>query len=142
MQYVVDMATFASSVKPLGSTNSTTGSVEGIIREFYVDMKRELNVKAIAGMLFAKEVVDFFFMEAIERETHQQASNKIFLDHLMKTGTLETLRRFCNILEDSAESEKLPRHRDWSSKLKLKLNKVSVIPDYYVPESISSSHIL
>ena len=47
---------------------ASTTTVEDIIREFYVDMRRELNMKAIAGVLYAKKIIYFDLMRDIERE--------------------------------------------------------------------------
>ena len=101
-------------------------TVEEILREFFIDMKKELNIKAIAGVLYTKEFVGHDLRQEIERETTQSASNQLFLDHLIKNHTLETLSEFCDILEETAKSERLPRHKKWSDKLKLKLTKVSL----------------
>ena len=101
-------------------------TVEEILREFYIDVKKELNIKAIADILYTKEFIGLDLKQEIERETTQSASNQLFLDHLIKNHTLETLSEFCHILEETAKSQRLPHHKKWSNKLKLKLTKVSL----------------
>ena len=106
----------------MAASNTT---VEEIIREFYVDIKKELNIKAIVDVLYARRIVDFDLMRDIEREATSSIGNQLFLDHLIRNGTLETLTRFCHALEETARSEILPHHRYWSEKLKRKLTTVS-----------------
>ena len=101
-------------------------TVEEILREFFTDMKRELNVKAIADVLYTKEFIGHDLRKEIERETTRSASNQLFLNHLIENHTPETLLEFCHILEETAKSESLPHHRKWSNTLKLKLTKVSL----------------
>ena len=109
----------------LAKMAASTTTVEEIIREFYVDVKKELNIKAIVDVLYAKRIVYFDLMRDIEREATSNIGNQLFLDHLIKNGTLETLTRFCDVLEETAESELLPHHKYWSEKLKRKLTTVS-----------------
>ena len=110
-----------------GKMAKTTGTplVEEILQEFFIDIKRELNIKTISGVLFTKKFIGYDLMQDIDREATPNLSNQLFLDHLIRNGTLETLRRFCEVLEETAESHLLPHHRAWSNKLKRKLTKVS-----------------
>ena len=110
--------------KPV-ATDPPTITVEEIIREFYIEMKKELNLKVIADVLYARGLIDHGLKQTIDREVMTQAAaNGLFLDHLIGNGTLDTLRMFCEVLK-TAESHLLPHHRDWSNKLKQKLTKVS-----------------
>ena len=110
--------------KPV-TTDPPTISVEDIVREFYIEMKRELNLKGVADVLYARRLIDLRLKETIDRKEMTQDANELFLDHLIRNGTLETLRRFCEVLEETANSHLLPHHRAWSNKLKQKLTKVS-----------------
>ena len=101
-----------------------TISVEEIVREFFSDMKKELNTKRISDVLFAKGLIDFDLKKNIDREANQVDANELLLSHLIRNGTLETLRRFCEVLEETAKSHSLPHHKAWSNKLKQKLTKV------------------
>ena len=108
-------------------TGPLTISVEKVVREFFSDMKKELNIKRIADVLYAKGLIDFDLKSRINREANQDVdANELFLDHLIRNGTLETLRRFCEVLEETAQSYSLPHHRAWSIKLKQKLTQVSM----------------
>ena len=102
-----------------------TISVEEIVREFYIEMRNEMNLKVIADVLYARGLIDHGLKETIDRKEVKQVANEQFLDHLIRNGTLETLRRFCEVLEETANSQSLPHHRAWSNKLKQKLTKVS-----------------
>ena len=107
-------------------TGPPTISVEEIIREFFIDMKKELNTKRIADVLYAKGLIDHDLKKTIDREANQDVdANELLLSHLITNGTLETMRRFCEVLEETAESHLLPHHRTWSNKLKQKLTEVS-----------------
>ena len=110
----------------MADTGPPTISVEEIVREFFSDMKKELNTKRIADVLYAKGLIDYNLKKKIDREANQDVdANELLLDHLIRNGTLETLRRFCEVLEETANSHSLPHHRAWSNKLKQKLTKVS-----------------
>ena len=117
----------ASKLKT-GKMAKTTGTplVEEILREFFIDIKRDLNLKAISGVLFTKRFIGYDLMQDIDREATPNLSNQLFLDHLIRNGTLETLSMFCDVLEETSESHLLPHHRAWSNKLKQKLTKVSL----------------
>ena len=107
-------------------TGPPTISVEEVVREFFIDMKKELNAKLIADVLYTKGLIDYNLKKSIGREANQDVdANELLLDHLIRNGTLETLRRFCEVLEETAESHSLPHHIAWSNKLKGKLTKVS-----------------
>ena len=115
-------------VKMASDKGSSPTSVEEIVREFFIDMKKELNIKRIADVLYARGLIDCYLMERIpfDREASQDVdANGIFLNHLIRNGTLETLRRFCEVLEETSKSHLLPHHRAWSEKLKQKLTEVS-----------------
>ena len=107
-------------------TGPPTISVKEVFREFFSDMKKELNIKSIADILYAKGLIYYDLKRNIDREANQDVdANELLLDHLIRNGTLETLRRFCEVLEETSESHSLPHHRAWSNKLKQKLTKVS-----------------
>ena len=106
-------------------TGPPTISVEEVMREFFIDMKKELNIKRIADVLYAKGLIDFDLKKNIDREASQVDANELLLEHLIRNGTLETLRRFCEVLEETSQSHLLPHHKAWSNKLKQKLTKVS-----------------
>ena len=106
-------------------TGPPTIGVEEVMREFFIDMKKELNTKRISDALYAKGLIDFDLKKNIDREANQVDANELLLEHLIRNGTLETLRKFCEILEETAQSHLLPHHRAWSNKLKQKLTKVS-----------------
>ena len=106
-------------------TGPPTISVEEVVRDFFIDMKKELNTKRTADVLYAKGLIDYNLKKSIDREANQDDANELLLDHLIRNGTLETLRRFCEVLEETAQSHLLPHHREWSNKLKRKLTEVS-----------------
>ena len=113
-------------VRMASQTGPPTISVEEVVREFFIDMKKELNTKRIADVLYSKGLIDYNLKKSIDREANQDVdANELLLDHLIRNGTLETLRRFCEVLEETANSHPLPHHREWSNKLKQKLTKVS-----------------
>ena len=101
-----------------------TISVEEVMREFFIDMKKELNTKRISDVLYTKGLIDFDLKINIDREANQVDANQLLLEHLIRNGTLETLRRFCEVLEETSQSHLLPHHKAWSNKLKQKLTKV------------------
>ena len=124
--YLGSMVPRPQIVKMASETGPPTISVEEVVREFFIDMKKELNTKHIADVLYAKGLIDYNLKKNIDREANQDVdTNELLLGHLIKNGTLETLRRFCDVLEETAKSHSLPHHRAWSSKLKQKLPKVS-----------------
>ena len=103
--------------------------VEEIVQEFYSDMKRDLNIADIVDLMFEKHFIDHQFKRYLERERQQHGptkANQVLLDYLIEKGTLETLERFCDILEES--SKRLPRHKEWADKLRQQLSKVRVPP--------------
>ena len=108
-----------------------TISVEEIVQEFFSDMKRELNIKNIAGVLYTKKLIDHSLKQSINRAAIvSEDANELLLDHLIRNGTLETLSSFCDVLEETSKSNSLSHHRDWSNKLKQKLTKVSPTRQY------------
>ena len=83
--------------------------VEEIVQEFYTDMKRDLNT---VNLMFEKRFIDHHFKRNLGREAQQHGptkANQVLLDYLIEKGTLETLERFCDILEESLN--RLPRHK-------------------------------
>ena len=108
-----------------GETGPPTISVEEVMREFFIDMKKELNTKCVSDVLYVKRMIYFDLKKNIDREANQADANELLLEHLIRNGTLDTLRRFCEVLKETAESHSLPHHRAWSNKLKQKLTKVS-----------------
>ena len=127
-------------VKMAAEGGPLTISVEEIVREFFIDMKKELNTKRIADVLYAKGLIDYDLKKKIDVEANQVDANELLLDHLIRNGTLETLRRFCEVLEETANSQSLPHHRVWSNKLKQKLTKVSRLElNRISPYSIASA---
>ena len=73
--------------------------------EFYNDIKRDLNIVDIVDSMFEKRFTDHQFKRNLERETQQHGptkANQILLDYLIEKGTLETMERFCDILEESS----------------------------------------
>ena len=115
----------ASRTGKMAKTTGTLPLIEEILQEFFTDIKRELNMKAISGVLFTKKLIGYDLMQDIDREATPNLSNQLFLDHLIRNGTLETLSMLCDVLEETSESHLLPHHRAWSNKLKQKLTKVS-----------------
>ena len=111
--------------KPV-TTEPPTISVEKVVQEFFSDMKRELNIKAIASALYTKKLIAHSLKQNINREAiASKDANELLLDHLIRNCNLETFSRFCDVLEETAESNSLPHHRDWSNKLKQKLTEIS-----------------
>ena len=110
--------------KPV-ATDPPTISVQKIVQEFYIEMTEELDLKTIAYVLYARGLIDLGLKQTIDRKERTQVANDQFLEHLIRNGTLETLRSFCEVLEETANSHSLPHHREWSNKLKQKLTKVS-----------------
>ena len=82
-------------------------------------MKRDLNIADTVDLMFEKRFIDHHFKRNLERETQQHGptkANQVLLDYLIENGTLETMERYCDILEES--SKRLPRHKEWLDKLK------------------------
>ena len=87
-----------------GETGPPTISVEEVMREFFIDMKKELNTKCVSDVLYVKRMIYFDLKKNIDREANQADANELLLEHLIRNGTLETLRRFCEVLKETAES--------------------------------------
>ena len=87
-------------IKMASQRGQPTISVEEIVQEFFSDMKKELNIKRIADVLYSKRLIDHYLKKKIDREAIQDVdANELFLDHLIRNGALETLRRFCEVLK-------------------------------------------
>ena len=103
--------------------------LEDILRECYVDLKRDLNIEKAADLLFARGIIDYRLKIELgcvsEKRGHGSDANELFLQHLIQNGTLEDFKRFCDVLEESGVSELLPRHTSWAENLKKKLSEVS-----------------
>ena len=69
-------------------TGPPTISVEEIMREFYSDMKKELNTKHIADVLYTKGLIDFDLKEKIDLEAIQDIDANELLKCFSSLGLL------------------------------------------------------
>ena len=102
--------------------------LEEILRDFYSDLE-SLEIGSITPNLFAERLIDLPFkqkLNGVAKESKSKAS-ELYLDHLIKTGTIQNLKRFCDLLDQS--SEFLPNHGRWAGQLRERLNQVS---DFYI----------
>ena len=116
--------------------STTPGIVERIVQGFYADLTRELNTKMITDKLFSKYEINYDLMTNVNGESCQKQGNKLFLDHLIRNGNLESLEKLCDVLEESGASDSLPHHTKWSTALREKVNKVRRIVACSVVQSL------
>ena len=84
--------------------------VERAIRKNYTKQLHYLQVTAILGMLYEREVIGRLLKERIEAERDPLRKRTLLLDHV-SLQPLQVLQTYCAVLEDSARADCLYAHK-------------------------------
>ncbi len=79
------------------------------IQKYYDELCKSLDVAAIAGKLFAKNIIDFVRKQEIISKGSTQEANATFADYLYRHANKDTLKTFLQILEKDPQ---YPKHKD------------------------------
>ena len=100
--------------------------VERAIRKNYTKQLHYLQVTAILGMLYEREVIGRLLKERIEAERDPLRKRTFLLDHI-SLQPLEVAQTYCAILEESARTDCLHIHKQIAEGIRCDLVKSAVM---------------
>ena len=83
---------------------------KSLMQAHFAYLEKNLNVKSISSDLFSDEVINLEVMEEIDASPSTKAANKVFLLHIIKTGTMEVLKSIFKLMENTLSE--CPKHMD------------------------------
>ena len=100
--------------------------VERAIRKNYTKQLHYLQVTAILGMLYEREIIGRLLKEQIEAERDPLRKRTLLLDHV-SLQPLQVLQTYCAVLEDSARTDCLHVHKQIAEGIRCDLVESAVM---------------
>ena len=100
-------------------------SHQKVIQRYFSRIEKDLDVRAILGELFSKEVLDFDMKEDIDSKDTKKAANTVLANYLHQNADRDKLEGFLKVLESDRTH---PKHLTLAKEMRddLAPSKVSI----------------
>ena len=105
---------------------SPSTSLQDAIQSVYTILVNQLCTKDIREDLFAKGIINMPLKQTIQNKNNSKEANEELVDHLYTSGTVESVKRFIQVLRDTSSSYEV--HEEIAQTLAgaLRVHKVTV----------------
>ena len=115
-----------STIKRSTPPSTTSTPLQDAIQSVYTVLVNQLCTKDIREDLFAKGIIDMPLKQTIQNKNNSKEANEVLVDHLYTSGTVESVKRFIQVLRDTSSSYEV--HEEIAQTLEgaLRVHKVTV----------------